>query len=161
MNALLFLFALSPAQPPAPAPLEKAWYSPHELLPALAARDGIRWALPEALAGRAWVGGDVTYKAALEACQQWKLNWTESNGVVVVHREHPKFKEWTAALAKGDTEAAWELGWSRDARAIPPLAEALASKQPAVSPARRKARYAAHRDSARSRGARVSALEGP
>ncbi len=131
MNALLLLVALAPVQP---APLEKAWYSPHELLPVLAARDGIQWAIPETLAGRAWVGGDLTHKAALdEACRQWKLNWTGSNGVVVVHREHPKFKEWAAALAKGDTEAAWELGWSRDARAVPVLAEALASKEPAVS----------------------------
>jgi HEAT repeat protein len=131
MNALLLLVAIAPGQP---AALEKAWYSPHELLPALATRDGIRWAMPEALAGRAWVGGDVTYKAALDdACKEWKLNWTEANGVVVVYFEHPRFKEWTAALAKGDTEAAWELGWSRDARAIPPLAEALASKQPPLA----------------------------
>ncbi len=34
-----------------PAPLEKSWYSPHELLPILAARDDIRWAMPEMLAG--------------------------------------------------------------------------------------------------------------
>src|SRR5262245_2401713 len=133
MNALPFLLvALAPAEPAAPAPIEKAWYSPHELLPALAARDGIKWAMPETLSGRGWVG-DITYNAALnDACKQWKLNWTEANGVVVIHREHPKFKEWIAALAKGDTEAAWELGWSRDARAIPPLAEALTSKEPAV-----------------------------
>jgi HEAT repeat protein len=120
-----------------PATLEKAWYSPHELLPALAARDGIKWALPEALAGRAWVGGDGGYKAILDdACKQWKLNWTEVDGVVVVHREHLKFKEWVATLAKGGpgaAEAAWELGWSRDGRAVPPLTEALAGKNATIS----------------------------
>src|SRR5215831_20043226 len=90
-----------------PAPLEEAWYSPHELLPALAARDGIRWALPEALAGRAWVGGDLSYKAALdEACKQWGLAWTEANGVVVVHREHPKYAGWAEAIRKGGPDRA-------------------------------------------------------
>jgi hypothetical protein len=29
------------------------------LLPALATRDGIRWALPETPSGRAWVGGEL------------------------------------------------------------------------------------------------------
>ncbi len=130
MNALFLVVALGPAQP---APLDRAWYSPHELLPVLAGREDIRWALPETLAGRAWVGGPGYRMTLDEACKQWKLGWTESNGVVVVHREHPKLKEWVAALAKGETEAAWELGWSRDARAVPPLAEALASKEPAVA----------------------------
>ncbi len=135
MNTIpILLVVLAPAQP---APLENAWYSPHELLPALAARDGIRWAVPETLAGRAWVGGEGGYKTMLDdACKQWKLNWTEVDGVVVVHREHPKLKEWTATLAKGGpdaSDAAWELGWSRDARAVMPLAEALTGKNTAVS----------------------------
>lgn len=113
-----------------PAALGKAWYSPHELLPALARRDNIRWAMPETLAGRAWVGGDVSYKAALdEACKQWGLGWTEANGIIVVHRpDDTKLKQWTAALQKGgdiSAAAAWELGWLRDARALPVLAEAL------------------------------------
>ncbi|MBI1913426.1 MAG: hypothetical protein HYS12_01520 [Planctomycetes bacterium] len=48
MNHLAVLLVLvSVAAPDRPRPLEKAWYSPHELLPALARRDGIRWALPE------------------------------------------------------------------------------------------------------------------
>ncbi len=133
MNALFLFVAFSTAQPPGLVPLEQAWYSPHELLPVLAGRNDIWWALPESLAGRAWVGGDAAYRDTLEdAAKQWKLNWIISNDVVVVHRRHAKFKEWVAALAKGDTEAAWELGWSRDARAIPPLSEALASKKPAV-----------------------------
>src|SRR5438309_10081174 len=135
MNPLfLLLVSVAVAAPERAAPLEKAWYSPHELLPALTSRDGIRWAMPETLAGRAWVGGDITYKTALDdACKQWGLNWTEVNGIVVVHRAHPKLDEWLAALAKGDTDAAWELGWSRDLRAIPSLAEALASKEPVVA----------------------------
>ncbi len=133
MNALVLVVALAPAQPPAPAPLEQAWYSPHDLLPVLAGCEDIRWAIPETLAGRAWVGG-LGYRNTLDdACKQWKLTWVITNDVVVVHREHPKLKELVAALAKGDTHAAWELGWSRDARAIPPLTEALASKQPATA----------------------------
>src|SRR5450631_262477 len=70
-----------------PKPLEKAWYTPAELLPALAQRDGIQWALPETLAGRALVGEATTTDALLNnACQQWGLAWTRSNGVIVVHR---------------------------------------------------------------------------
>jgi hypothetical protein len=120
------------------APLEKAWYSPHELLTVLAERDGIRWALPETVAGRALVGGNLTAKAALdEACKQWGLAWTEANGVVAVYRaDDAKLKEWSAALKEGGragTEAAWELGWLRDARAVPVLTEALAGKDPALA----------------------------
>jgi HEAT repeats/PBS lyase HEAT-like repeat len=120
------------------APLEKAWYSPHELLPALARRDGIRWAMPEVLSGRAWVGGDLSRKAALdEACKHWRLAWTEANGVVVVHRaDDARLRRWTAAVRAGGPEAvtaAWELGWLGDARALPVLAEALADKGPAIS----------------------------
>jgi HEAT repeat protein len=112
---------------PEPA-LEKAWYSPHELLPALAARDGIRWAMPETLAGRAWVGGSGSHKAILDdACKQWGLAWIESNGVVVVHRaEDARLRELSAIR---NPEALWELGWLRDARAVPVLAEALAGRE--------------------------------
>src|SRR5262245_17980758 len=94
--ALLLLVAFTPGQL---VPLEKAWYSPHELLPLLASRDGIQWAMPETIAGRAWVGGDVSTKAALDAaCKQWGLSSRYSNGVIVVHREHPKLKEWSEQL---------------------------------------------------------------
>jgi hypothetical protein len=134
VNALLLFVALSPTQWPASASFEKAWYSPHEFLPALARRDGIHWVMPETLSGRAWVGGDTPRMAMLDdACKQWGLNWTEANGIIVVHREHPSLKEWTSALAKGETVAAWVLGWSRDARAISPLADALANTDPAVA----------------------------
>src|SRR5215475_3663293 len=139
MNHLgLLVLALGVEVPAQPKPLEKAWYSPHELLPALAQRDGIRWAMPETLAGRAWVGGDVSCKAALDdACKQWELAWTEANGVVVVHRaDAAKLRQWTAALQKGGadaTVAAWELGWLRDARALPVLAEVLAGKDTAIA----------------------------
>src|SRR5207302_764165 len=110
--------------------LERAWCSPQELLPALAKRDGIRWALPQTLTGRAWVGGEASRKATLdEACKQWKLAWTEANGVVVVHRAgDEKLKRWTKALREGNGEAAWELGWLGDVRALPVLADALAGK---------------------------------
>src|SRR6185437_9849279 len=50
-----------------------------------------------------------------------------------VHRaEDAKRQKWIAALRKGDdpAAAAWELGWLRDGRAVPALAEALASKDP-------------------------------
>src|SRR5687767_9336615 len=50
-----------------PAPLERRWYTPHELLPSLAQRDGLRWAMTESLAGLAVVGGEaVTGRAALD-----------------------------------------------------------------------------------------------
>jgi hypothetical protein len=127
------------AIPEQAAPLEKSWYSPSELLTVLAERDGIRWAMPETLAGRAFVGGsDVSANAALtEACKQWGLAWTEDNGVVVVHRtDDAKLHQCTKTLKEGGkpaVEAAWELGWQRDARALPALAEALADKDSAVA----------------------------
>src|SRR5262245_31409925 len=103
----IFVVALSVAVHGQAAPLEKTWYSPHELLPALARRDGIRWAMPETLAGRAWVGGELSCKAALdEACKQWGLAWTEANGVIVVHRsDDGKLRKWTAALRDGGADA--------------------------------------------------------
>src|SRR5262245_6635721 len=124
LTVLLVVAGVAGADPS--LPLEKAWYSPHELLPALAQRDGIRWAMPQTLAGRAWVGGEQSYKAILdEACKQWGLIWSEANGVVVVHRADD------AKLRK--TTDAWELGWGRDARALPVMAEALTDKDPAVA----------------------------
>ncbi|MHC4917691.1 MAG: HEAT repeat domain-containing protein, partial [Planctomycetota bacterium] len=105
----------------------------------LAERDGIKWALPETLAGNALVGGDVlSARAALdEACKQWNLAWTSASGIVVVHRaDDAALAKWTGAL-KGSgpsaVEAAWELGWLRDGRALPALAEALARKDAAVA----------------------------
>jgi hypothetical protein len=44
--ALLIVAGLA-AAPKRPAPLKKTWYSPRELLPVLAERDGIRWAKGE------------------------------------------------------------------------------------------------------------------
>src|SRR5438309_5458856 len=108
MNPLfLLLVSVAVAAPERAAPLEKAWYSPHELLPALAARDGIRWAMPETLAGRAWVGGSYSHKALLdEACKHWKLRWTESNGIVAVHRgDDESLKSLTTKLGQGGSAA--------------------------------------------------------
>lgn len=152
------------AIPEQAAPLEKSWYSPAELLTLLAERDGIRWALPEALAGRAFVGGsDLTAKAALtEACKQWGLAWTEAKGIVVVHRgDDAKLQQWTKTLKDGGkpaAEAAWELGWLRDARALPVLAEALADKDPAVALAAAQAIQTLATDIPLGRDERVESL---
>jgi hypothetical protein len=118
-----------------PETLETAWYTPAELLTALAQIDGMQWALPETLAGRALVGKEATMDALLDkACQQWSLAWTRSKGVLVVHRaSDDRLQALTAALEKGDRAAAWELGWLRDGRALPPLADALASKDVALT----------------------------
>lgn len=114
---------------------DKAWYTPVELLAMLAQRDGIRWALPETLAGRALVGTAAKTEALLDAaCEQWGLAWTRSNGVIVVHRANDeRLQKLTGALGKGDRVAAWELGWLRDGRALPPLAEALAGTDAALA----------------------------
>lgn len=119
-----------------PKNVDKAWYTPVELLGKLAEGDNLRWALPETLAGRALVGGDkATTDATLDAaCKQWRLAWERSNGIVVVHRPNDdRLKKLAAALAGGDAAAAWELGWLRDARALPLLADALAGKDVAVA----------------------------
>jgi HEAT repeat protein len=117
------------------APLEKAWYTPAELLTALAERDGIQWTLPETLAGRAFVGSAGKIDALLDAaCKQWGLVWTRSNSVIVVHRADDELlKKLVSALDKGDAAAAWELGWLRDGRALPALAGALAGKDVSVA----------------------------
>ena len=120
-------------------PLERGWYTAHRLLPKLAERDGIRWAMPETLAGLALVGGeDVPARAVLDdACTGWGLTWTVTNGVVVIHRaDDAKLEAWTETLAAGGEdapEAAWELGWLADARALPALARALASDDTSVA----------------------------
>jgi hypothetical protein len=57
------MHALSVVQPA--STIEPVCYSPHGFLPALAARGNTRWAKPETLAGRAWVGGDLNEQAAL------------------------------------------------------------------------------------------------
>jgi HEAT repeat protein len=116
--------------------ISKGWYSPVELLTKLAERDGLEWAVPETLSGRALVKGGHASVASLldDACRQWKLAWSRSNGVVVVHLPNDaRLGTLTEALRKGDATAAWELGWLRDARALPVLAEALASKDVAVA----------------------------
>lgn len=122
--------ALLTAAPPGwKLPIEKAWYTPTELLPRLAERDGLRWAMPETLAGRAFVGDGDTDAVLDAACEQWGLAWVKANGVVVVHRpDAAGLKRWGDALKAGGpaaVEAAWELAWLRDARAVVPLAEAL------------------------------------
>ncbi|MHC4916160.1 MAG: HEAT repeat domain-containing protein, partial [Planctomycetota bacterium] len=120
-------------------PLARRWEPLHDLLARLAERDGIRWAMPETLAGRVIVGGNaVSARAALdEACKQAKLSWMQANGIVVVHRaDDAALDKWTGALKSGGSRAvtaAWELGWLRDARAIRPLARALAGKDTAAA----------------------------
>ncbi len=122
-----------------PGRLHRAWYTPHQLLPLLAERDGLRWAMPETLAGLALVGGEgVSAKAALdEACKGWGLSWEVVNNILVIHTpDDAKLKQWSAALDGGGPTAvdpAWELGWQADARALPALSKALASKDPAVA----------------------------
>src|SRR3954471_2407657 len=129
MYALTLLVAIAAAAPPRPAPLGRSWYAPQELMPLLAKRDGVRWSMPEMLAGRAWVDGDASRKAALDdACKGWGLAWAEANGVVVVHRADDKALARRAEELKGRDAAgaAWELGWLGDAWALPRLAAALA-----------------------------------
>jgi HEAT repeat protein len=135
---LLASMAVVPArgqEPKRAATVEKGWYTPTELLTALAERDGIKWALPETLAGRALVGEAATTDDLLDkACQQWGLSWTRSNGIIVVHRANDdRLKKFATALTQGDRAAAWELGWLRDGRALPPLADALAGKDIALA----------------------------
>jgi hypothetical protein len=115
--------------------VELAWYTPAELLTALAQRDDIRWALPETLAGRALVNIVASKQELLDdACRQWGLAWTSSNGVIVVHRANDeRLEKLKASLASGDRVAAWELGWLRDGRALPALADALGSDDVALA----------------------------
>jgi hypothetical protein len=138
-STLVLLLMASPvlaAQPKRDVAIEKAWYTPIELLTLLAERDGVRWTLPETLAGRALVGGETTTSNGLldSACKQWGLAWTTNNDVVVVHRTNDeRLKKLVQEMAGGATAAAWELGWLRDARALPYLADALNSTDPAMA----------------------------
>src|SRR5262245_46388638 len=97
-----------------PSAFERKWYTLHELLAAVGEREGVKWAMPETLAGRALVGGSGGGRDAIkQACAALKLTLTESNGILVVHR----------AQGGTPTGSLWELGWSRDGRAVPILAE--------------------------------------
>lgn len=122
-------------EPKREASVETAWYTPAELLTALARRDDIRWALPETLAGRALVGNAISTEKLLDdACRQWGLTWTRSNGVIVVHHANDeRIKKLTASLESADRTAAWELGWLRDGRALPVLARALSGEDIALA----------------------------
>ncbi|MSR52338.1 MAG: HEAT repeat domain-containing protein [Gemmataceae bacterium] len=140
MTALLVLVAplLGADEPKLAASLEISWYSPLELMTQLGKRDGIRWAMPESLAGRALVGGESTVQELLDnACEQWGLHWTVLNRVIVIHKAHAEnLKRWSGFLSAGKETAAvaaWELGWLRDARALSPLTEALLSDDPAIA----------------------------
>ncbi|MEX0715299.1 MAG: HEAT repeat domain-containing protein [Planctomycetaceae bacterium] len=127
-----------------PVGVETGWYTPHELLPIIAEKAKIRWAMPETLAGNAYFwtteGEPPSAKAQLDsACEQWGLVWkvAENTGVVTIGLDDEKKRsELATALKTGGQEgvaAAWELGWSRDPRAIQPLAAALASNDPAIA----------------------------
>jgi len=141
-------------------PLEKTWYTPPELLARLAERDGIRWAMPETLAGRALVGAGKTEPLLDAACKQWGLAWTKSQGVIVVHRpDDARLKRWTEELSgAGAAEAARELGWLGDARAIVPLGAALASKDLATALAAARAIETLAREVPLGRDERVDPL---
>ncbi|MEX0703121.1 MAG: HEAT repeat domain-containing protein [Planctomycetales bacterium] len=133
-----------PAELSKPVALERGWYSPHELLPILAEKANLRWAMPETLAGNAFIaiprGRPYAAHALLDsACEQWGLVWkvADETGVVTIGLDDEKKRgELEAALKAGGAEgvvAAWELGWSRDPRAIQSLAEALASNDRAIA----------------------------
>lgn len=131
--AVLLSVLIAPAIASA-QPLERQWYTPPQLLSALAERDGVRWAMPQTLSGNAFVGGvDAPLATVLDdACQQWALAWTKTGaGIIVVHRaQDDSLRRWSETLKKGGDDArdaAWELGWLRDGRAVPVLAEALAN----------------------------------
>lgn len=138
MNAILSLLAccaLAADAPVSDRASKAAWQTPVEVLTRLAEQDGIRWALPETVAGRAFVNSADPLEPLLDkACKQWGLVWMRAGGVIVVHKANDKrLGELTTALKSGDRAAAWELGWLRDGRAIGPLAEALRSDVPALA----------------------------
>jgi hypothetical protein len=116
-----------------PVTVERGWYTPHQLMPVLAATTPSRWAMPETLAGTALVDGPnalAPSKILDDACRQWGLAWARAGGnVIVVHRPVDGL----------ETLAAWELGWSRDGRAVPLLAAMLAGDDTAAALAAAKA----------------------
>lgn len=138
--ALLAPMRLRAEETERPGPLVRRWYNAHELLSALAERDGIRWAMPETLAGNALIGGEnLSVRQIMDdACAQFDLAWLRAqDGIVVVHRADDEALQRHAATLKAGgaaaVEAAWELGWLRDGRALPFLAEALIGSDPAVA----------------------------
>ena len=99
--ALIIFVAVSASSHAEERPIEKAWYSPAELLTRLAERDGIKWAMPETLSGRALVGGESTTADKLldEACKQWGFAWVRQGETIVVHKPNDKrLDELTKAL---------------------------------------------------------------
>ncbi len=119
--------------------LETRWWNEHEFGWRLAEATGLRWAITDGISGRARVGGEnvAAVMLAAEFEKQTGIKAEIINGVLVVHRPNEaKRRELERKLGAGGDEAvraAWLLGWLKDARGWPALAEAAAGKDITVA----------------------------
>ena len=119
--------------------LETRWWNQHEFAWRLAEATDLRWAIVDGISGRAQAGGLEQPAATLaeQFTQQTGITLEVINDILVAHRpDEARREELEAGLLEGGDEAvraAWLLGWLKDARAWPALAEAAAGDDLAVA----------------------------
>ncbi len=132
LSTLLVCRALDADDLSSPVSLDARWWNEHELGWRLAESAGLRWAIVDGISARGRVGGEnlPAAKHAEEYEKQTGIRIETINGILVLHRpDEPRRKELEAKLSSGG-QAAWLLGWLKDARAWPALAKAAAAKDP-------------------------------
>jgi hypothetical protein len=139
-SCLLLIVAIASPAEPLPAgnvQLQPArWRTVRQVIQACAEQTDFRWAMPETISRRAWTGTSAkkdlpAAEVLRDLCMQTGLTAERINNILVFHvPQEMKRKELTAQLAGPDARAArqsiCELGWMRDARAWPILAQAVA-----------------------------------
>lgn len=119
--------------------LENRSWGEHELGWRLGESVGLRWAIVDGISGRGRLGGEQGTAAVLaeDFEKQTGIRTEIIGGIVVLHRPNEaKRKALEAKLSVGGAEAAeaaWLLGWLKDAHAWPALARAATAKDPAVA----------------------------
>ncbi|MCX7806587.1 MAG: HEAT repeat domain-containing protein, partial [Planctomycetota bacterium] len=119
--------------------MEARWWNEHEFGWRLGEAAGLRWAITDGIVGRGRVGGEnvPAGKLAEDFEKQTGIRAEVIGGVLVLHRpDEARRKGLEGRLAgggEGAVEAAWRLGWLKDALAWPALARAVAGKDTAAA----------------------------
>lgn len=106
------------------------WRAVRQVVQSCAEQAGFRWAMPATISRRAYLGGGKPQPVAdviQELCKQTGLQAEKINGVLVIHEPSARLKDLAHKATERDRRtvlaAIAELGWLRDARAWPKLAE--------------------------------------
>jgi len=141
-GVLLVLALSAPSQADdlsASVSLDARWWNEHEFGWRLAETTGLRWAIVDGISGRARLGGEQlpASKHAEEFEKQTGIRAERIGGILVLHRPNESGRRALEAKLSAGGEAAvraaWQLGWLKDARAWPALAQAAGGKDVAVA----------------------------